>query len=341
MATVVYAFDAGSWRRLPNSDDMLLLLGRADTTVWIDVDDESPETATLFQGPLALHPLVVEDIFSDRITPKVEEYDEFLYIVMHGVKRHEDSPEKLGTVELDVVLGSNWVLTHHSSEMRTVDALRTEIERNPKGLSRGPAFVAHALIDRLADFYLPVVDKFDDEITEIEHEVIENPHAEPIGRILSLRRSIQQLRRLSLHQRDVLQRISRGDFDRVPEVALPFYRDVYDHFIRIADLADNHRELLTTALETYMSVTANRTNEIMKVLALISTIMLPLTFIAGVYGMNFEFMPELRWKYGYVWALGLMLGVAVLFAWYFQRRGWLALFARRSLPDAAPTSRRD
>jgi len=137
------------------------------------------------------------------------------------------------------------------------------------------------------------------------------------------------LRRLSLHQRDVLLRLSRGEFVRIPVEAQPFYRDVYDHFVRIADLADSYRELLTSALETYMSVTANRTNEIMKVLAIISTIMLPLTFVAGLYGMNFEHMPELHWIYGYPFALGLMVLISVLLLWFFRRRGWIGPQAQR------------
>jgi magnesium transporter len=314
--------DASGYRQTSDLGEVPALIARTDVCIWIDADGASEALTQMLQSALNLHPLVVEDIYSDRLTPKVEEFDGYLYVVMHGVQRDGADPDALCTIELDVVIGRSWVFTHHSMPMQTVDDLRNELSRNPRLLGRGAAFVAHALIDKLTDYYLPVVDRFDDEIEELEKEVVERPSTAVVPRIFALRRSIQRLRRVSVHQREVLQRMSRGEFESIPTAALPFYRDVYDHFVRIADLADSYREFVTAALETYMSVTANRTNEIMKVLAIISTIMLPLTFIAGLYGMNFEHMPELRWKWGYPFAIGLMLTVTCVLVWWFRRRGW-------------------
>ncbi len=323
MSILVHVTEGTSHAVLTDVAEIEQYLGRKDVTMWIDADDESDAVRDLLLEKLKLHPLVVEDIFSDRITPKIEEYDEFLYIVMHGVRRDGESPEAICTVELDIVIGDNWVFTHHSYGLRTIEDLRAELKRNCKILVKGPAFVAHALVDRLTDYYLPVMDRFDDEISDLEKDVVETVPNDAIARIFAMRRSIQRLRRLSIHQRDTLLRLARGEFDRIPAPALPFYRDVYDHFVRIADLADSYRELLTSSLETYMSVTANRTNEIMKVLAIQSTLMLPLTFIAGVYGMNFDHMPELHWKYGYAFALGLMALTVLGLLVYFRRRGWI------------------
>ena len=329
MTISLHIMDAAGYRHTDDLSQLPTLLAQKETTVWIDADEQSAVIRDVMQNQLHLHPLVIEDVFSDRITPKVEEYDSVLYIVMHGVQRVGDDQEELCTIELDIVIGESWVFTHHTQPMRTIDDLRDELKRNPRALTKGSAFVAHALIDRLTDYYLPVVDRYDDEIADLEKDVVEKMSPDSIGRIFTMRRSIQRLRRLSLHQRDVLLRLSRGEFARIPDAARPFYRDVYDHFVRIADLADSYRELLTSALETYMSVTANRTNEIMKVLAIISTIMLPLTFVAGLYGMNFEHMPELHWIYGYPFALGLMLVIAAAFLWFFRRRGWIGNAAPR------------
>jgi magnesium transporter len=323
MPLSIHIMENGAYRVSSDPSQIADLIARKDVSLWIDADEQTDGVRELLLDKLQLHSLVIEDIFSDRLTPKVEEYENFLYLVMHGVRRDGETPEDLCTVELDVVIGENWVFTHHTIAMRTVDDIREDLKRNPKVLARGPAFIAHALIDKLTDYYLPVMDRFDDEISDLEKDVVENLAPDAVPRIFAMRRSIQRLRRLSIHQRDTLQRLSRGEFDRIPESAIPFYRDVYDHFVRIADLTDSYRELLTSSLETYMSVTANRTNEIMKVLAIMSTLMLPLTFIAGVYGMNFEHMPELKWKYGYLFALGLMLATVLLLLWYFRRKGWI------------------
>ncbi len=322
MAINIHVFDDQGHKIQDASTDVCALIKRPGTVVWIDTDENSAKVTEIMQTALGLHPLVVEDIFSEYGNPKIEEYPEYLYLVMHGVRRDAERPEDLGTVELDLVIGSNWILTHHDLPMRSIESLTADLTRNPRALQKGPAFVAHGLLDRLTEHYGPVVDRFEEEIDAIEHEVIENPTPPLLQKIFTLKRSLQRLRRISVYQRDTLQRLSRGEFDLIPEKALPFFRDVYDHFVRIADLADSYRELVTVALEIYMSVIANRTNDVMKTLALISTIMMPLTFIAGVYGMNFEAMPELKWKYGYPSTLFLMLTVALLLTAHFRRKKW-------------------
>jgi magnesium transporter len=144
-----------------------------------------------------------------------------------------------------------------------------------------------------------------------------------MSRIFAYKKSIQAMRRISSYQREILLRLSRGEFDEIPADAVPFFRDVCDHFVRVTSYTETFRELLTSALEAYLSMQSNRMNEVMKTLTLMSTIMLPLTFIAGVYGMNFSHMPELQWEYGYPFALGLMAVVTVVILFFFRRRRWL------------------
>ena len=238
---------------------------------------------------LKLHPLAVEDMLQDRPNPKVEDYGDYLYIVAHGVVRDTSaaashSTESLQTVEVDLVLSSQWIVTHHTGPSVPCDAVTQELARNPRPLERGPGFVAHAVLDHMVDYYLPVMDDFDDEVDAVEGAVIDDPSRELLERLFRVKRSLQRLRRVAVYQREVLKRLSHGEFDQIPEKALPFFRDVYDHFVRVADLADSYRELLSGALDAYLSVVSNRMNEVMKTLTLVATIMLPLTFIAGVYG---------------------------------------------------------
>lgn len=317
MGIVAYVMDDSGFR----SVDLEHCQTATGTTRWIDADGRAPEVERFLRDTLHIHPLAIEDVFSDRLTPKVEDFGDYLYIVMHAVRR--DAVEDVATVEIDLLIGDDWVFTHHSEPLAALAAVVEDLRRNPREMQRGPAFLAHAIIDRLTDLYLPVIDKFEDELDGIEKEVVERPQPELLQHLFALKRSLQRLRRISVHQRDMLQRLARGEYPRMPKDALPFYRDVYDHFVRIADLADSYREMATAALEIYMTVIANRTNDVMKGLALLSTVMLPLTFIAGIYGMNFKHMPELEWTFGYPFALGLMLVVAGLLYWQFKRRRYL------------------
>jgi magnesium transporter len=316
----VHAFEGGKYTTHAAADVGALLA--AGATLWIDAEGDDGVTA-LLTDVLRLHPLAVEDIVQERPTPKVESYGDYLYIVAHGVVRGKEDPETLETVELDLVVSKKWVFTHHTGPLGSIEGTREELQRSVRALERGPAWVAHAILDRMIDLYLPLVDAFDDDVDEVEAAVIENPTPTVLQRIFRLKRGLQRLRRVALSQREVLHRLSRGEFELIPEAALPFYRDVFDHFVRVADLADSYRELLSGALDAYLSVVSNKMNEVMKALTLVATILLPLTFLAGVYGMNFEHMPELHWRYGYLGVWILFIVVAVGMVWWFKRRRWL------------------
>jgi magnesium transporter len=199
--------------------------------------------------------------------------------------------------------------------------------------------VAHALLDHAVDRYLPIVDQLDKELAGLEDDTLRcagTRRGPPVlRRILRFKRMLLELRRMSIHQREILLRIARGELDEIPPDAVPFFRDVYDHFLRINDQLDGYRDLISGTLDAYLSVQSNRMNEIMKTLTVISTVMLPITFIAGVYGMNFDHMPELHWLWGYPFAVGLMSAVAAMTLWLFRRKGWIG--AREpELPEEPP-----
>jgi magnesium transporter len=292
---------------------------------WIDLGDESEEGAKFLRDVIRAHPLVIEDVWADRQLPKVEDFDAYLYILVHGTRRGSNATG-IEMLELDILLGSHWVVTHQK-ESRSVAAVTEELRRSPRLLAKGSAWVVHALLDHLVDHYLPLLDEMDDELDKLEVDVLTKagtPNDRGLmKRMLSLKRAIQRLRRVSIHQRDILLRLSRREFDEIPADATPFYRDVYDHFARVTELSDSHRDMAAAVMEAYLSVQSNRMNEVMKRLTLISTVMLPLTFIAGVYGMNFQVMPELGWKWGYAFALGLMAAVAIGVLAWFRTKRWM------------------
>ena len=294
----------------------------AGLPIWIELEQQDHACDTLLAQTLHLHPLTIEDIWSDRPAPKVEAYDSYLYVIVHGIRSVKRGIE---LAELDVVIGKTFVITHDAYHL--CDAVAAELDRNPKLLAKGPAWLAHAMLDHAVDEYLPVIDDLDAQIEDLENEVLRKAGTKlgpPVMRkILRFKRMLLDLRRMAIHQREILLRLARGEFDEIPKDAVPFYRDVYDHFLRVSDLVESYRDLVTSALEAYLSVQSNRMNDIMKTLTLIATVMLPITFVAGVYGMNFKHMPELDFAWGYPAALGVMLAIVLACLWWFRRKGWI------------------
>ena len=306
---------------------------QAGTTTWIDLEDHKPEIDAFLTEALGIHALTLEDIWSDRPTPKVDEFPGYIYVCAQTMRHGNASNatdgndgSALAHFELDLVVGATFVVTRDEGGA-TVKAVHEELARTPKSLVRGPAWIAHSILDHAVDGYLPVIDAFDDDVESLQDDVLAKAGTREgnavLARILETKRSLQALRRISIHQRDVLLRLARGEFAILPAEIVPYMRDVHDHFVRVSDLAESYRDLVTSALDAYLSVQSNRMNEVMKALALISTVMLPLTFIAGVYGMNFDHMPELHWIAGYPYALGLMAVTSVGAVLWFRHKAWI------------------
>ncbi|HET6334739.1 MAG TPA: magnesium/cobalt transporter CorA [Polyangiales bacterium] len=291
--------------------------------VWVELQKKDHACDVLLGEQLQLHPLTIEDIWATLSQPKLEDYDKYLYLIIHGIGAMKAG--EIDLMELDLVLGPTYVITHDPKGL--VDEVRGELDRTPRLLEKGPAWLAHAILDTAVDRYLPVIDDLDHQIEDLENEVLLKAGTKkgpPILRkILSFKRMLLTLRRMSIHQREILLRLARGEFDEIPREAMPFYRDVYDHFLRVTDLVDSYRDLVSNALEGYLSVQSNRMNEIMKTLTLMSTVMLPITFIAGVYGMNFQHMPELTSPWGYPAALSLMGVIVIIAMLWFWKKGWI------------------
>ena len=289
--------------------------------VWIDAEGRSPEVEELLRE-LQIHPLTIEDIFETGTTPKVEDFGRYLYIRAHGVAVPAEGPYQLRKEELDIVIGPGWVFTHHGAGTSACSEVREELQRLGRALDASR--VAHLLLDRLVDDALPAMDAIDDAAEELEKASVEPvPRRNLVAQVLALRSALHRFRRTAVHQREVLLRLARGEFAAIPKEQLPFLRDVYDHASRLADLADEARDLLGGVLEAHLSMVSNRLNEVTKVLTMTATVFLPISFIASVYGMNFENMPELHWRWGYPAVLVAMALTAGGLLLWFRRRGWM------------------
>jgi magnesium transporter len=317
--------DDGQVHETSSLDELDALVKRS-SFVWVDLDSSIPEGNEALERVFGLHPLTVEDIWNEQSSPKIEDFDSYLYVRVHGAHTF-NADGSVALAELDLVIGPKFVITHDCHRVCAIDDLRASLMRSPRTFGRGAAWLAHTLLDQLVDRYVTVIEQFEGQIEVLEEDILEKagaPGGRPVlARIFEMKRSLQAVRRVSVHQREILLRLARGEFDEIPLDALPFYRDVYDHFVRVTDLTDSYRELVTGALEIHLSVQSNRMNGVMKTLTLMSTIMLPLTFIAGVYGMNFEHMPELKWAYGYPFALLVMAAVAIAIMVWFRFKKWV------------------
>ena len=300
------------------------LLQDQSAVIWVDMDSPTEADEQVLLDVFNFHPLTVEDCRENRHYPKVEEFPGYIYFIVHGVTS-DTSPDRFNTIELDGFLGSNYVITYHHASFRSINNVKQLLRTSPIACRRGPAFLLHQILDQVVDYYSPVLDDFDDRIDRLEHEIftLKRPNNAILAQIMDLKRSVLRLRRISTKQMDILLRMSRGEFDLIPEELRPFYRDVHDHLVRVVDLAESYRDLISASLEAYLSVVSNRMNEIMKVLTIFSAIMLPLTFIAGVYGMNFDNMPELHFEYGYYLVLGVITVVAAAMVILFKKIRWL------------------
>jgi magnesium transporter len=311
------------------------LLQDQSLVIWVDMEMPTEVDEQVLLDVFHFHPLTVEDCRENRHYPKIEEFPGYLYFIVHGV-RADTSPDRFNTIELDGFLGRNFVITYHHDTFRSINNVKQLLRTSPVACQRGPAFLLHQILDQVVDYYSPVLDDFDDRVDQLEQEIfgLKRPNNQILSQIQDLKRGVLRLRRISTKQMDILLRMSRGEFGLIPDEMRPFYRDVFDHLVRVVDLAENYRDLISGSLDAYHSVVSNRMNEIMKVLTIFSAIMLPLTFIAGVYGMNFDNMPELHSRFGYYGTLVVMAAVAIGMLIFFWRRGWLGRGSDRETPES-------
>jgi magnesium transporter len=289
---------------------------------WVDFCNELPEKLEpLLRDVFKFHDLAIEDALRDAHVPRVDNWGDYLYGVVHAVAFHADQI-RLETLELDVFLGRNFLVTHHSQTLDFLDRLWNNCKTDQRRLERGADFLLYDLLDRLAATYMPVVDSIDDTVDHLEDEVFNDPTQRTLNTLFSVKRVALELRRLIGPHREVLNRLARDDYAMIDAAERVYFRDIYDHFVRLADINESVRDLLSGTLDTYLSVTSNRMNEIMKLLTIITALFMPMTVLTGFFGMNFETIPfERPWLL--ILALAAMIATPALMVWMFRRRGWL------------------
>jgi magnesium transporter len=299
------------------------LLAEPGTMVWVDLIEPCGEVeVSITRDTFKFHQLAIEDCFESRAQPKIDEYESYLYLITHGLLA-TSTAEDAEVVELDAFVGANYIVTHHALASRSVAAVTEMVLKSGLPLRRGPMGVLHALLDRQVDGFEAQLDNVEERISQLEDAVFARPSNSHIASLLAVKRSTLSLRRWMSKQREAVLRLGRQEFKLVTPHDAMLFRDVHDHLVRINDLLENFREMLTSIQEAYLSVTSNRLNEIMKFLTLFTAVLMPLTVITGIYGMNFEHMPELRERFGYPLVLGAMALVSGSVLLYFWRRGWL------------------
>ena len=302
-------------------DDISEILRFPGQFIWIGVHEPSEELLREVQSEFTLHDLAVEDAHRAHQRPKVEEYGSSLFVVLRTAQTDEAGKIRYGETHLFV--GANYVVTVRHGSSFSYREVRARCEANPQLLRQGPGFVLYAIMDFVVDRFFPIVDRLEDEIEELEEQLFSNvAHRETAERIYALKVELVNLKRAVAPLIEICNRLVRFDLPLVHAETRLYFRDVYDHVIRINEQVDVMRELLTSALEANLALAAVRQNEVMKKLAGWAAIIAVPTMIAGVYGMNFEFMPELRSPLGYPLSLGAMAAACGLLYWNFKRLGW-------------------
>lgn len=311
--------DANGARKV-EPDAACRALTAGDSHAWLDFEGESEAEVQRLLRPLGVHPLVLEDMVTDVNRPKVDDYGDYLYLVVHSA-RWDRNDLRPSTREIDVVVGPRTLVTYHDGDTRSVTEAAGVLAQRPELLKRSPAHLLHFLLDVLVDHYLPIMDHIAEHVDALEEEVFERDGREMYERIIHLKRGIAAMRRIVGPQRDTVLALTRDEFRAIPPEIRPYLRDVYDRLARVSDLLDSFRDEIAGLLDLHVSVVSNRMNEVMKRLTVIATIFMPLTFVTGYFGMNFR-LPEYEWANGQLIAIAVLVVTGVGTWWYLRARRW-------------------
>ncbi len=298
--------------------------GQKKGVVWINVDGLHDtaliESLGKFYG---LHPLTLEDIVNTEQRPKIEDTGEYIFLIVKMMKYSEKS-KRIEYEQVSIALGKNFVLSFQECEGDIFDRVRERI-RGGKGRIRknNADYLAYSLLDAVVDNYFTILERLGEKVEKIEEELVERPKPETLQKIYRLKREMIFLRKSVWPLREVASQLDRGESKLIRQKTHVYLRDLYDNTIQVIDTVETFRDMVSGMIDLYLSSISNKMNSVMQVLTIIATIFIPLTFIAGLYGMNFEYMPELGWKYGYFAVLGLMLGVGIVMVIYFKKKNWL------------------
>lgn len=296
--------------------------------LWVDFIGESPEVAEPILRSLGFHPLAIDDALQETHTSKVDDWGDHLYIVFNVLNYKQENGSFVSEIdELDVFLGKNYIITHHDQLLPAIEDAWSACQRDVRHVHDGPDHLLYRIVDSLVMSYMPVIDQIDAQVDQIEDQVFDRPRPDTLEHIFALKRLLLTMRRILLPQREVLNKLSRDDYRVIDPKDRIFFRDIYDHLVRLHDLNENLRDLVSGVLDSYLSVTNNRMNEVMKTLTIITTLFMPITFVTGFFGMNF-FEPVanfLHWTSEQTFdiMLGIIVSLPIIMYLWMRRRTWV------------------
>jgi len=322
-------YDPGNPARknIPSQEIPKLIRNRRGL-LWVDFENEPPETCLPILQSFKFHSLAIDDALRETHVPKLDDWGEYLYIVLNYMNLSENGENwETDTDELDVFLGRNYIVTHHDHPVPAIDETWEACDRDPRNIQDGADHLLYKITDNLVAGYMPAVEKIDAAIDQIEDQVFDRPSPRTLERLFVLKRVLLTMRRILLPQREVLNKLARDDYQVIDPKDRIFFRDIYDHLVRLHDLNESLRDLVGGALDMYLSVVNNRMNEIMKTLTIITVLFMPLTFLTGYFGMNFfEPLGSLKsWTTNPVFYLTLATTIIMPIGMYFwmRRRTWI------------------
>lgn len=309
-------------------EEVKIALAGEENLVWVDLfRDSIDESRRILMEVFDFHPLSVDDALVEMHVPKIDDWGNYLYMALVAVDPEQRLDHFNKSIELDIFIGKNYIVSYHQEELPSLDLVWDKFRRSDPHMQRGSNYILYQIIDELANDYMKMIDNLDMDVEEIENKVVESPGKEMLEEIFIIKRSLLNLRRIIAPQREVLNRLSRGDFEIVSRKESMYFRDVYDHLVRIHEIIENLREMVGGALDTYLSVVNNQLNKTMKTLTLITTLFMPLTFLTGFFGMNFFAASNQldQWTNTGSFGLAMVIMIALplgLFLWM-QRRDWM------------------
>ncbi len=300
--------------------------------LWLDIKEPGERDFDLMANVFDFHPLSIEDAKNPQELPKIDEFNKYILVVFHRIA-YNLKTGKIEPKEIDIFLGRNFIVSVHSNSSHGIEGVMENMEKKPHIMALGPDIILHRIIDYFIDQYFPLIRYFDEKIDELEDQIIKGRMGktqEILKKMMKLKRDVLEIKQSIGPQRVMINRLSKGGMPFITERGSIYFRDVYDHILRFYTELETYRDLIASTFEAYLSVVSNkmteasnRMNEVMKTLTIIATVFMPLTFIVGLYGMNFRFMPELYWEHGYYAALVGMLVIAMAMVVFFRRRGWV------------------
>lgn len=322
MHELIVCHGPGRFQTKVRPEDISDLKNNPDTTLWFDLTRPSDDELKVLRDEFKFHPLALEDATRRDQRPKVDSYGDYYFVVFYCIDLDEQA-KQLCTTPVYLFIGHNFLVTIHNEPSAQIEATVKRWQAPDSPLEQDVGSLVYALLDAIVDDYFPVMDQVAERAEDLEALIFERFDEGALQQIFQLKKDLLQLRRVVSPERDVLNVMLRRDIPVFDQNDVTYLQDVYDHIIRTTDAIDTYRDLLSSALDSFLSVQSNRLNQIVKALTITSIILMSVAVVAGIYGMNFKYMPELNWRYGYAWALGLMAAIALGLIGFFRRVKWL------------------